>query len=1095
NYFITVENVNGTCRVMYVNNPVQLTAPNAPTITNVQFTNPTDCGVNDGTITVTATGTGVPAIGIQYSINGGITFQNTGTFTGVTAGSYNIVVQNVGGSCPVTNPTITLVAPALPTIINVTATSPSNCGLSDGVININANSAGSIEYSINGGTTWQPSNIFSGLPGGTYNAIRVRNIDGTCMVTYPTVVLNTPVAPVINNVTFTNPSDCSTDNGTITITATGAVGLEYSIDGGFSWHPSGNFTLLGGGNYQIAVRNIGGSCQVNGQTITLVTPAAPIVTQVQTVNPSNCSASDGSITITAVSGSGSYQYSKDGGVNWQPSNTFAGLASGNYDIRVRNADGSCEVTNPVVILAGPQQPTITNVSATNPTDCGINDGTITINAQGAMGLRFRLLVNGVPSPQHDWQQTNTFFNLSSGIAYTVEVQNANLTCIITGTTVTLTSPSPVTITSVTSTNPTDCGLTDGTITVNATGAGAIRYSINGGVNWQASNVFTGLGTGNFTIVTSNGDGTCEEVYPNNPVILTTPSAAVITNIITNNPTTCGGSDGMIVIVAQGGNGPLRYSINGGTTFQFNNVFTGLTAGTYNVVVKNMNNSCPVTNPPVVLNDGGVSPTDYMTASTPIECVGQTMQYVVRNLTAINYTNATVSPSTGAQVLSVSGDSVIVRFTGIATGQYNYTVSVTNVNGCTFTTNVSYIIKATPDLFAQDLTYCLNNNGTYTLPAANIMVNGTAVPPNHVFQYLSTMGTFGNPGTPGTTFTPTLNTAGNHTIIATSRNTVGCTGRDTFDLILKDTIVINIPVNDTICLGGNVPLTVQGAVMSNWSVVTGDANSLSCAACATTIATPTTTTVYEVMVTSGNSCTSTKQFTITVQNCNDTPIAINDFNNTLINTAVNGQVLTNDFDPNAGDNLTVNTTPITTPSNGNVVLNANGTYTYTPNTGFTGTDTFSYAVCDDGIPGPLCDTAIVVINVFENTPVLNNPPVANIDAYVTNVNVGVNGNLIINDFDPDGDNISVNTTIISGPLNGLALIFNNGTFAYNPNSGFVGQDEFSYVICDDGTPSLCDTATVYITVLPNTNGADNDPPVAVDDANVTNINTTLLVLHY
>jgi len=131
----------------------------------------------------------------------------------------------------------------------------------------------------------------------------------------------------------------------------------------------------------------------------------------------------------------------------------------------------------------------------------------------------------------------------------------------------------------------------------------------------------------------------------------------------------------------------------------------------------------------------------MGAGSPIECVGQTMQYVISNLTNIGYVSATVSPSQGAQVISVTADSVIVEFTGITQGQFNYTISVTNVNGCTFQTGMSYIIKATPEVFAQDLTTCINADGTYSLVPANVMVNGATVPSNYIFQYQSAAGVF------------------------------------------------------------------------------------------------------------------------------------------------------------------------------------------------------------------------------------------------------------------------------------------------------------------------------------------------------------------
>lgn len=224
--------------------------------------------------------------------------------------------------------------------------------------------------------------------------------------------------------------------------------------------------------------------------------------------------------------------------------------------------------------------------------------------------------------------------------------------------------------------------------------------------------------------------------------------------------------------------------------------------------------------------------------------------------------------------------------------------------------------------------------------------------------------------------------------------------------------------------------------------------------------------------------------ITVYPDNNPPTAVNDFNNTLVDTPVSGNVLTNDSDPD-GDNLTVNTTPVSGPSNGTVTLNPNGTYTYTPNPGFVGEDTFIYSVCDDGIP-PLCDQAVVTISVIPVTND-NDPPVANPDAYVTQVGVPVGGNILVNDDDPDGDNIILTTTPLTGPSNGTVTIAANGTIVYTPNPGFTGEDSFTYNICDDGTPVLCDNTTVTIIVLPDYNGPDNDPPFAGDDAALTPMN--------
>lgn len=224
--------------------------------------------------------------------------------------------------------------------------------------------------------------------------------------------------------------------------------------------------------------------------------------------------------------------------------------------------------------------------------------------------------------------------------------------------------------------------------------------------------------------------------------------------------------------------------------------------------------------------------------------------------------------------------------------------------------------------------------------------------------------------------------------------------------------------------------------------------------------------------------------ITVYADNNPPVAVNDFNNTLINTPVSGSVITNDTDPD-GDQLTVNPVVVSGPSNGALSLLPNGNYTYTPNPGFTGEDTFVYTVCDNGIP-QLCDNAVVTISVIPVTPG-NDPPVANPDAYVTTQGVPVGGNILVNDDDPDGDLIILNTNPLTGPSNGSVTLALNGNIVYTPNPAFVGEDSFTYRICDNGSPVLCDETTVTIIVLPNYNGPDNDPPFAGDDAALTPMN--------
>lgn len=205
------------------------------------------------------------------------------------------------------------------------------------------------------------------------------------------------------------------------------------------------------------------------------------------------------------------------------------------------------------------------------------------------------------------------------------------------------------------------------------------------------------------------------------------------------------------------------------------------------------------------------------------------------------------------------------------------------------------------------------------------------------------------------------------------------------------------------------------------------------------------------------------------NGNLAPIANPDTYNTTEDNPVSGtSVLQNDTDPENG-NLFLNTVPIINPTNGLITLNANGTYSYFPNFNFYGTDSFVYEICDNGVPS-LCDTAFVSIVVAA----INDAPQAVNDSIQVAQGLAFSGNLISNDVDVDSPGLLANSTPLNGPSNGSLFLANSGVFTYTPNPGFSGQDSFQYVVCDNGTPNLCDTAFVFIQV------GTNNPPLAVDD---------------
>jgi Big-like domain-containing protein len=218
-----------------------------------------------------------------------------------------------------------------------------------------------------------------------------------------------------------------------------------------------------------------------------------------------------------------------------------------------------------------------------------------------------------------------------------------------------------------------------------------------------------------------------------------------------------------------------------------------------------------------------------------------------------------------------------------------------------------------------------------------------------------------------------------------------------------------------------------------------------------------------------------QFTNTLVTsvCNRPPIANDDTAGTTQNTPVTISVLANDTDPD-GDALTVQS--VTQPAHGTATTNGT-TATYTPNTNFTGTDTFTYTVRDTA--GNTA-TAKVTVTVSA-TP--NRPPVAANDAASTTKNTAVTIDVLANDTDPDGDQLSVQS--VTDPPHGTAT--NNGnSVTYTPDSNFVGTDTFNYTVSDGrgGTSSAMVTVNVTQPV--------NRPPTANPDSATTQQNTPVTI---
>ncbi|WP_394369723.1 Ig-like domain-containing protein [Edaphocola aurantiacus] len=237
----------------------------------------------------------------------------------------------------------------------------------------------------------------------------------------------------------------------------------------------------------------------------------------------------------------------------------------------------------------------------------------------------------------------------------------------------------------------------------------------------------------------------------------------------------------------------------------------------------------------------------------------------------------------------------------------------------------------------------------------------------------------------------------------------------------------------------------------------------------------------------NSVCNNELLNITVLDNNkpNPPVANNDVTETPQNTPVTVPVLGNDKPGTPGTTLPPGNVVVidnnpgagTTPAGGTTTINPDGSISYTPPTGFTGTDTITYKVCDNGTPS-LCDTAMVVVTV--NPPGTPNTTTANDDYVTTTPSTSVGGNVLTNDHDAEGNTQTVVAQTTTIPGKGTLTLGSNGAYTFVPVPGFNGPVDFPYAIFDNGSPVASDTATLHILV---SKPLDTDP-----DFNTTYINT-------
>ncbi len=667
-----------------------------------------------GSVTPTTGGSG----SYQYSLNGGAWTAATagGTvFTDLTDNTYQVQVRDANNiNCVVTLPEI-IIAP-LPTVPSLSSSVAYSCD-GTGIITILPDDA-TYTYSIDGNTPQIGDNVFNNVLVGQH----------TITVDYGSDCTTDIVVDVQDGFAFeaaflsSKDLDCNADNsGSITFEVDnyGASGFEYSLDnfasilGSTTVSPQ-TISGLAAGSYRVYVREAGSTLPgcITFFDETIDEPTL-VVADADLTQDFTCNNGGAEITASATGGTPGYTYQLEEDVlgvvtAYQTNSVFNGLPAGTYYVRARDTNGCSDLSDTPIVVTAPEIPVFT----LQETICysGSNDATIVVDVTAGNGdYQFRINGGSYVTPAPVNATTYTFTGLSNG-TYTVEVTDA-FGCDAPAQTVTI--EQQVTVSASASTI-TACG-TDSEINITAAGGdGNYVYAVvaNGATptagDYATTNPVTVSGAGDYDVYVLDNNGgadACPAMYDIS-IAQDAPVAATPTAV---DVTCFGGNNGSISLAPSGGEAPYTYSINGGT-FGTVSSFNNLTAGTYDVRVRDANNceailSLPVSELPEIVAESV-----------------QTEAYTCNQLGEI--TVGSVTPTTGGSgsyqyslnggtwTAATAGGTV---FNGLSDG--TFTVQVRDANNIACVVSLPIIIIAplpTVPSLSSSVAYSCDGTGIVTI---------------------------------------------------------------------------------------------------------------------------------------------------------------------------------------------------------------------------------------------------------------------------------------------------------------------------------------------------------------------------------------------
>lgn len=673
--------------------PVTLTKPDAPTYVATGG-DPTGCGTNDGTISITGL-TATTTYSVDLNDGNGpqtATSDAGGTIfvTDLGPASYSVVVSLNG--CSGIAQVVVLSEPGSPTY-QVSTNDVTECDGNNGsilVFGLNASETYNVNIGDGNGfqaltSTADGEILIEGLTSGTYSV--TLELNGCTGAAVP-AVLTGPTTPTYQALA-TNPTVCNGSDGSITISNLMAT-TTYSVDIGDGSGPqtltsntAGEIlvTNLSADSYSVVVSSMG--CPGTPIPVSLSDPEAPTYSVLGT-DPSACGSNDGSIVISGLTANTQYSVDLGNGAQLLSSNTageitFNGLAPNTYSVTITLEE--CTGESIPVTLSEPPTPTYT-VTSSDPTTCEGTDGNIIIDGLEASTTYAVDLGDGNGAQPLTSDSNGEIFvgSLSAG-SYLVVVSSLN--CDGLAVSVDLTDP-PTPTYAVNGTNPTGCASNDGSITISGLMPNT-DYAVNIG-DGNGLQPYTTDADGQIVISNLDGDGYTVSVTLNActgmsmPVTLTEPDAPTYTANGTD-PTGCTTNDGIITISGLDANTDYTVSIgdgNGGQSLTSGAggeiLLTGLGAGSYTVVVSF--NGCTGTGVPITLTQPD-APTYTVASTDPTTCSGTDGSILISDLMADTDYAVDINDGNGSQpYTSDANGQISIGNLGAA----NYTVIVT-LDGC------------------------------------------------------------------------------------------------------------------------------------------------------------------------------------------------------------------------------------------------------------------------------------------------------------------------------------------------------------------------------------------------------------------------------